>query len=133
MTWEDIIKRKNAPYGDRTSAEKTKERKKKSSIQSLQKQIDALESRRDSLQRTYDSKRPNKKVMSERNIEPIKYIKEGNHKREATKKEQSDYLKREYAKQEKEFIDFERKYKSKIESLNTKIKALKSELRGLKS
>tara|TARA_R100000406_G_scaffold14674_1_gene9226 strand:+ start:612 stop:1010 length:399 start_codon:yes stop_codon:yes gene_type:complete len=132
MGWENIIKRKNAPYGDRTSAEKTQERKRKSNIQSLQKQIDALKSRRDSLQSTYDSKRPNEKVWSQRNIEPIKYIKEGNHKRKATKEEQDDYLKRAYAKQEKKFIDFERKYKSKIHALDNQIEKLEAELKELK-
>ena len=78
------------------------------------------------------SKRPNKKVWSQRNIEPIKWIKEGNHKREATKKEQSDYLKRAYAKQEKRFIDFERKYKSKIHALDNQIEKLEAELKEMK-
>ena len=131
MIWENILKKK--PAGYYKTSERKKRKKAKDDIIRLEKKINMLKQRRDSLQETYDSKRPNKKVMSERNIEPIKYIKEGNHKREATKKEQSDYLKRAYAKQEKTFIDFERKYESKIHNLDNQIKELKSELRGLKS
>ena len=131
MTWENILKKK--PAGYYKTSERKKRKKAKDDIIRLEKKINMLKQRRDSLQETYDSKRPNKKVWSQRNIEPIKWIKEGNHKREATKKEQSDYLKRAYAKQEKTFIDFERKYESKIHNLDNQIKELKSELRGLKS
>lgn len=130
MTWENILKKK--PAGYYKTSERKKRKKAKDNIIRLEKKINMLKQRRDSLQETYDSKRPNKKVMSQRNIEPIKYIKEGNHKRLTTMAERKDYLKRAYAEQEKKFIDFERKYKSKIHALDNQIEKLEAELKELK-
>ena len=130
MSWENILKKK--PAGYYKTSERKKRKKAKDNIIRLEKKINMLKQRRDSLQETYDSKRPNEKVWSQSNIEPIKWIKEGNHKRKATKKEQDDYLKRAYAKQEKKFIDFERKYKSKIHALDNEIEKLEAKLKELK-
>tara|TARA_R100000734_G_C3255700_1_gene55878 strand:- start:269 stop:661 length:393 start_codon:yes stop_codon:yes gene_type:complete len=130
MNWEDILKKK--PSGYYKTSERKKRKKAKDDVIRLKKKINVLKDRRDSLQRTYDDKKNNEKVKSQRNIKPIKYIKEGNRRREATKKEQSDYLERAYAKQEKEFIDFERKFKSKIHSLDNEIKQIEAKLKEMK-
>lgn len=113
MGWENIIKRKNAPYGNRTSAEKTQERKRKTAIENHKKNIEILKDKIRNLETNYREKK--------------KYAVHARDRKNTAKDPDKEMQRR-----EKKFFQFENKYKSQIHAAKEKIKEHEAKIKELK-